>query len=238
MKATGRASGGSADGHRQPGDGSGGPALLGGAPDARPDKPPLGKSLTMEITTSPHRPASTPWGRLVALVVILAPVTALVLLPIGLGLQRYVVTGHSMAGDGPGAIGRGTVVFERSVPVSDLRPGDVITYRPPPSADVDGLVTHRIVDIGPQGIRTQGDARPEPDPWLLDPDGPVVPRVAFTLPYVGYAYLALADPLLWLLLAGGVGLVMLTVTSAGRRPRPATASTAAAGVRNGAGGEQ
>ena len=47
----------------------------------------------MEITTSPHRPASTPWGRLVALVVILAPVTALVLLPIGLGLQRWVA-GH------------------------------------------------------------------------------------------------------------------------------------------------
>src|SRR6201999_3525964 len=41
---------------------------------------------SMEITTSPHRPASTPWGRLFAIVVILGPVTILVLLPIGLGL--------------------------------------------------------------------------------------------------------------------------------------------------------
>ena len=192
----------------------------------------------MEITTSPHRPASTPWGRLVALVVVLAPVTALVLLPIGLGLQRYVMTGHSMEGDGPGSIARGTVVFERSVPVSDLRPGDVITYRPPASADVDGLVTHRIVDIGPQGIRTQGDARPDPDPWLLEPEGPVVPRVVFTLPYVGYAYLALADPLLWLLVGGGVGLVLLAVTSAARRPKVAVASAPADRPRTEAWAEQ
>jgi signal peptidase I len=178
----------------------------------------------MEITTSPHRPASTPWGRLLALVVILGPVTVLVLLPIGLGLQRYVMTSDSMAGGGPGSAGRGSVVFERAVPVSDLRPGDVITYRPPPSAGVDGMVTHRIVDITPSGIRTQGDARAEPDPWLLVPDGPVVPRVVLTLPYVGYAYLALADPFLWLLVAGGVGLVLLAVTGAARRPRPAVAS--------------
>lgn len=182
----------------------------------------------MEITASPHRPVSTPWGRLVALVVVLAPVTMLVLLPIGLGLQRYVMTGDSMAGGGPDSIGRGTVVFERAVPVSDLRPGDVITYRPPPSSGIDGMVTHRVVDISPSGIRTQGDARAEPDPWLLVPESPVVPRVVLTLPYVGYAYLVLANPDVWLLVAGGLGLVVLTVTSAARRPRPATPSPLAA----------
>ncbi|GAB6986762.1 S24/S26 family peptidase [Nocardioides pyridinolyticus] len=192
----------------------------------------------MEITTSPHRPASTPWGRLVALVVVLAPVTVLVLLPIGLGLQRYVVTGHSMAGDGPGSISRGSVVFERSVPVSDLRPGDVITYRPPASAETDGLVTHRIVDIGPHGIRTQGDARSEPDPWLLEPDGPVVPRVVFALPYVGYAYLVLGGPLQWVLVAAGVGLLMLAVSRAARRTKPALTSAPPDRIRAGAGAEQ
>lgn len=192
----------------------------------------------MEITTSPHRPASTPWGRLLALVVILGPVSVLVLLPIGLGLQRYVMTGDSMAGDGPGAIGRGTVVFERAVPVSDLRPGDVITYRPPPSAEVEGMVTHRIVEIGPEGIRTQGDANPEPDPWLLDPDGPVVPRVVFTLPYVGYAYLALADPLLWLLAGGSLGLVLLAMTAASRRPKPSVVAPISDEVRADARAEQ
>jgi signal peptidase len=196
----------------------------------------------MEITASPHRPASTPWGRLVALVVILGPVSVLVLLPIGLGLQRFVMTGDSMAGDQPDSLTRGTVVFERPVPVSDLRVGDVITYRPPASADVDGMVTHRIVEITPQGIRTQGDARPDPDPWVLTPEGPVVPRVVLALPYVGYAYLALAEPLLWLLAAGAVGLVMLAVTSAARRRSPAVVTSdravAPAGARADAGAEQ
>lgn len=181
---------------------------------SRKDNPP------MEITTSPHRPASTPWGRLVALVVILGPVSVLVLLPIGLGLQRYVMTGGSMDGDQPDSIPKGAVVFERLTPVNDLRVGDVITYRPPESADVDGLVTHRIVEVTPQGIRTQGDARPDPDPWLLEADDAVVPRVVFTLPYVGYAYLALAEPFVWLLGAGAVGLALLAITSVVNRPRP------------------
>jgi len=144
----------------------------------------------MEITTSPHRPTATPWSRLLVLVVILGPVTALVLLPIGLGLQRYVVSGHSMAG----GIDRGSVVFERVVPVSDLRVGDVITYRPPASTGIEGRVTHRIVDIDPAGITTKGDANARPDPWRLEPEGPTLPRVAFTVPWVGYAYLVALQP--------------------------------------------
>ena len=150
----------------------------------------------MEITTSPTRPAPTPWGRLLVLVVILGPVTVLVLLPIGLGLQRYVMSGDSMAG----GIDRGSIVFERSVPVSDLEVGDVITYRPPATAERDGMVTHRIVSISPDGIRTQGDANPTRDPWTLRPDQPTVPRVVFALPWVGYGYLVLFQPHTWVLL--------------------------------------
>ena len=173
----------------------------------------------MEITTSPHRPASTPWGRLVALAVILGPVSVLVLLPIGLGLQRYVMTGDSMDGDRAGGIPRGAVVFERLVPVDDLRPGDVITYRPPSAADVDTRVTHRIVSVGPDGIVTQGDAEPRPDPWRLQPDGKVVPRVVLAVPYVGYAYLLVADPLLWLLTIGSAVVLLVASTASRRRER-------------------
>ena len=187
----------------------------------------------MEITTSPHRPAPTPWGRLLALVVILGPVTVLVLLPIGLGLQRYVMTGDSMDGDRADSIPRGAVVFERLVPVADLRVGDVITYRPPESADADGMVTHRIIAIEPDGIVTQGDGRAAPDPWRLQPDTSVVPRVVFSVPWVGYAYLVLADPLLWLLLVGSIGLVVLLVTSRTRRSTPATATPVGVGTREG-----
>ena len=136
----------------------------------------------MEITTSPHRPASTPWGRLVALVVILGPVSVLVLLPIGLGLQRYVMSGDTMDGERSGSIPRGSLVYERLVPVDDLRVGDVITYRPPPSSGEDDLVTHRIVSIGPEGVVTQGDAEPRPDPWVLHPEAPLVVLYG----YLGY----------------------------------------------------
>ena len=184
----------------------------------------------MEITTSPHRPAPTPWGRLLALVVILGPVTILVLLPIGLGLQRYVMTGDSMAGDRPDSIGRGAVVFERVVPVDDLRPGDVITYQPPSSAGVDGMVTHRVVSVGPGGIATQGDAEPAPDSWRLPPETTAVPRVVFSVPWVGYAYLVLADPFLWLLLIGGVGFLGLLVAGSLRRMRPVAPAPVEVGV--------
>ncbi|WP_051549530.1 S26 family signal peptidase [Nocardioides sp. URHA0032] len=186
----------------------------------------------MEIATSPHRPASTPWGRLLALVVILGPVTALVLLPIGLGLQRYVMTGDSMDGDRADSIPRGSVVFERRVPVDDLRVGDVITYRPPASAGVDGMVTHRIVARDADGIVTQGDASATPDPWRLELGGNAVPRVVLTAPWVGYAYLVLADPVLWLLLVGSAGaLVLLLVTNVRRSQRtPPTPVGVGAGI--------
>ena len=60
-----------------------------------------------------------------------------VLVPALLGYQRYVITSGSMTG----TYDRGSLVFDRVVPTSSLRAGDVITFRPPGHA---GLVTHRI----------------------------------------------------------------------------------------------
>lgn len=173
----------------------------------------------MEITTSPHRPASTPWGRLLVLVVIVAPVSVLVLLPAGLGLQRYVMTGDSMDSGAAGGIPQGAVVFERAVPVGDLRRGDVITFRPPASSGVDGLVTHRIVSIGPRGILTRGDAEPARDPWVLEPRQATLPRVVYTLPWVGYLYLVIFHPVTRVVLAAAVALLVLLVAAEVRRRR-------------------
>ncbi|WP_085872632.1 MULTISPECIES: signal peptidase I [unclassified Nocardioides] len=175
----------------------------------------------MEISTSPHRPAPTPWGRLLVLVVILGPVTVLVLLPIGLGLERYVLSGDSM----DGGISRGSVVFERAVPVGDLRVGDVITYRAPASSGTEGLITHRIVDIGPDGIRTQGDANPTRDPWTLRPDQPTVPRVVFALPWVGYAYPVILHAHTWLLLFCSLAILGVLLSSEMVRRRRADPAT-------------
>jgi signal peptidase I len=169
----------------------------------------------MEISTSPHRPAPTPWGRLLVFLVILGPVTVLVLLPIGLGLERYVMSGDSMNG----GIDKGSVVFERPVPVSDLRLGDVITYQAPASSGQDGMVTHRIVSISSDGIQTQGDASTTRDPWTLRPQRPTVPRVVFALPWVGYGYLWLLHPQAWMLLLGSLAVLGVLLSSEMMRRR-------------------
>jgi signal peptidase len=174
----------------------------------------------MEIRTSPHRPTPTPWGRLMVFVVVLGPVSVLVLLPIGLGLQRYVMTGDSMQG----SIDRGSVLLERVVPVSDLRVGDVITYRAPASAEHQGLVTHRIVAIGPEGISTRGDASSSPDPWTLPTPQSTVPRVTFILPWVGYAYLLLLEPHTWVLVLASLGALGVLLPSERLRRGRATRS--------------
>jgi signal peptidase len=149
---------------------------------------------------------------LVLLVVLFAPVTLLVLLPTGLGLERYVMTSDSMAG----SIDRGSIAFERVVPVSDLRVGDVVTYAKP-GAD-DDMVTHRIVSIDLDGIRTQGDADAAVDPWVLHPDSPTMSRVEFTIPWIGWAYLLLFRAQGWVLSVAAAALVVVLMTRRLRHP--------------------
>jgi signal peptidase len=118
---------------------------------------------------------------------------AVILVPAALGYERYVITGGSMTG----TYDRGSVVFAREVPTSELRVGDVITYAPPPDAQADGLVTHRIVSMRHHGheslvLRTRGDTNPRADPWRFRLRGPVQARAAFHVPYLGNALAALS----------------------------------------------
>lgn len=111
-----------------------------------------------------------------------------------LGYERYVITGGSMTG----SISKGSVVFEEQVPVEDLQVGDVITYLPPADSGVRDLVTHRIVKTkaGVEGapvFRTQGDANPDPDPWVFSLSASTQPVVAWSVPWVGNVLIALAD---------------------------------------------
>jgi signal peptidase len=119
----------------------------------------------------------------------LAAVTAV---PAALGLDNYVLVGGSM----DGTIDRGSVVFERAVPIADLRTGDVITYAPPSGVDATPLVTHRIVSIRrPRGserlFRTKGDANAAPDPWHFTLDQPQQAKVVGHVPFLGYVLAAL-----------------------------------------------
>jgi signal peptidase I len=114
-----------------------------------------------------------------------------VLVPAALGYQRYVITSGSMTG----TYDRGALVFDRVVASASLHPGDVITFQPPGHA---GLVTHRIVSVrtvgGQRLFATKGDANPVPDAWSpMTLRAPTQARVAFALPYVGFAFAALSD---------------------------------------------
>lgn len=145
------------------------------------------------------------------LLVVVTVVAAIYLLPGLLGYQRYVITGGSMSG----TFEKGSIAFERTVPVAALQVGDVITYMPPADAGVDNLVTHRISEIttGENGtplLRTKGDANVDVDPWTFQLVDDLQPVVSFTVPYLGYVFMALADPAVRILVIGvPAGLVAL-----------------------------
>lgn len=174
----------------------------------------------MEIRTESRR-QSRPVRYLVNLVSIMLTLFAAgFIVPMAFGLQRYVITGSSMTG----TYDVGSVVFEDVVPINDLRVGDVITYLPPPDSGVDHLVTHRIVSIKGGVFRTKGDAVEKADPWRFRPGGNNQPRVVFSVPRVGYAFIALEDRSVRMALigvpAGLVALLSLVQILGALRRRP------------------
>jgi len=128
---------------------------------------------------------------------------AILLVPAALGYQRYVIVSGSMTG----TYDRGSIVFDKEVPVGDLKVGDPITYQPPAGASPEKLLTHRIVWIGhdKQGsetFRTKGDANETADPWTFTLDKPKQAKVAFSVPYIGYVLAALSIPTVRMLAIG------------------------------------
>lgn len=155
---------------------------------------------------------------------------AMLLAAAGLGFGRYVITSGSMAG----AFDRGSLLFAKPVPVSDLRVGDVIVYEPPPGAGPGGLVSHRIVWTGrdPDGLRafrTKGDANKVPDPWRFTLRSRTQARASFDVPYVGYALAALGVRELRMLLIGLPALLigLAVAASLWREPEPVPAEATA-----------
>jgi signal peptidase len=78
---------------------------------------------------------------------------------------------------------------------------------PPADAGVDNLVTHRITEIttaedGTPLLRTQGDANADADPWTFQLVDDAQPVVSFTVPYLGYVFMALADPAVRIVVIG------------------------------------
>lgn len=115
------------------------------------------------------------------------------LVPAVLGFQRFVILTGSMTG----TYDRGSIVYDRAVPTSQLKVGDPITYNPPPGFTSQTRVTHRIwyIHRGPNGERvfkTKGDANQHPDAWKFTLTQPTQDKVVFHVPEVGYVFLLLS----------------------------------------------
>jgi signal peptidase len=113
--------------------------------------------------------------------------------PAALGFQRYVILTGSMTG----TYDRGSIVYDRPIPTSELKVGDPITYSPPPGFTSQTRVTHRIWSItrGPEGqriYRTKGDANRHPDAWQFTLNQPTQDVVVFHVPEVGYVFTLLS----------------------------------------------
>ncbi|MET0447915.1 MAG: signal peptidase I [Aeromicrobium sp.] len=148
-----------------------------------------------------------------------------------LGYERYVITGGSMSG----TFEKGAVAVEKPVPVADVGVGDIITYLPPADSGVTHLVTHRIISDtvltdGSRQLQTQGDANPDPDPWKFSLTDGAQPVVSFTVPHVGWLFVAMADREIRMLVVGvPAGLIALAslvelarAVAGGRRTRHET----------------
>ena len=195
------------------------------------------------MTNPPTTVSSTPRralrlaGNLALAAVLLVSVAFLV--PSLFGYERYVITGGSMSG----TFERGSVAFEKTVPVSDLEVGDVITYLPPADSGVPNLVTHRIATMkvnrdGALVFRTKGDANTDIDPWRFQLAAGDQPKVEFTVPAIGYVFIGLADRSLRILVIGLpaalVALYSLVELLRAVRPRRADAPGAVVPISVGA----
>jgi signal peptidase I len=163
----------------------------------------------MEIAPVPHRSTRGEWRRLALAMLVMAPVVLLVLLPTVLGLDRYVITDHSM----DGSLGRGSVVLSRNVPPTDLRVGDVITFLPPGEAGDGERVTRRIIAIEDGRATTAGDASGHADPWRLPLSESTYARAWVSVPWIGYPFVLSAG---WVLLALAAATALSLAVVAGR----------------------
>jgi signal peptidase len=163
----------------------------------------------LEIAPVPHRSTRSEWRRLALGLVILVPVVLLVLLPTVLGLDRYVVIDRSM----DGSLGRGSVVLAREVPPTDLRVGDVISFRPPRGAS-DERVTRRIVAITDGVATTEADSTGSADAWAVPLTRSSYARVLLGVPWIGYPFVMDGG---WVLLAFIALAAFVLSFTAGRR---------------------
>lgn len=80
----------------------------------------------------------------------------------------------------------GDVVFVHATGGAGVGVGDVVAY----VMEGRQVVVHRVVAVGPDWVRTKGDANPDPDPFLVS-YGNILGRVVLVVPMVGLVAIAL-----------------------------------------------
>jgi signal peptidase len=185
--------------------------------------PGVTRASTQPDVAPAERPADSAMRRLVsrargialncAFVAMIASVLVM-LVPVLLGFQRYVILTGSMTG----TYDRGSIVFDRPIPTADLKVGDPITYSPPSGFTSQARVTHRIWWIGrgangERVYRTKGDANKHPDAWKFTLNQSTQDVVVFHIPDIGYVFTLLSLRKFRIVLVGLpaiiIGLMML-----------------------------
>jgi signal peptidase len=132
--------------------------------------------LTHRVLRWPLMAASwVAWGFLIGLV-------CAVTLPVLFGFKPMTVLTGSMRP----MIQPGDMVVDQPIPATEIRVGDIVTYRDPHEART---ITHRVRSIsishGQAHVVTKGDANNTVEKWQIPVDGKVG-RVAYTVPKIGY----------------------------------------------------
>jgi signal peptidase I len=115
-----------------------------------------------------------------------------------------ILTGSMVPTYGPG-----WAVITRPVPVSQVRPGDIVVFVPPGKT---AAFAHRVVTVKGTSahpvVTTKGDANPAPDPWHARLQGATVPEVVAAVPFVGTVLLWVHGKVVAAVLVGLGGLAI------------------------------
>lgn len=200
-------------------------ATAAGTPQAPASPAPHRTLLLLKAARLLVRPAST--------VLVAVAVAVFLFLAVGprfLGYQTSTMLTGSMAP----LINPVDVVVTVPTPVSDLKTGDVITYKIP--VEDQRVETHRIVELtrndnGSTTVRTKDDANNGADPWQATLQGDTVDVHAATVPHLGAAIRSLRKPaVLMAFIYGAPGFLVVILLAGIWRKRPEDSSKARNGV--------
>jgi signal peptidase len=177
--------------------------------------------VTVSISSGHHREVVGRDGRLFRLTVRFIITLISALLGIAMAASAVSVFWFHLAvhpilsGSMRPTFGPGWMIITKPIPVSQVRPGEILLFKPPGSS---ASFAHRVIQVegSPNHpiIQTKGDANPVADPWRAQLKGTSAYQVVAEVPKVGWLFAGGAR--MWLR-ASLIGLVGVAVTVGGAR---------------------